>query len=272
MITFNNLPAHSITVLSGKGGVGKTTFSIYLATALAKAGKKVLLIDADFSLGKINAALKIKAKYTFNDFIQGERTLEEVIVDGPEGMKIIPAASGISDLSNLSNRKRDVFIKNIKTAFWEMDYIIVDCPAGIAKHVIGFSMATRETVCVCTPEIMSLTDSYSVYKLLKKVKADSDVKFIMNRVTAKSSYLDNIYKIYNAVKKQLHDEIETLGYINECPEAADFELVRKKHRKIEGATKFLKNIDEVATYFLGKYPEIEMKKTRVAKRKKVIKS
>ncbi|MBF0275712.1 MAG: AAA family ATPase [Nitrospinae bacterium] len=260
MITFRNLPAHSITVLSGKGGVGKTTFSIYLAVALAKAGKKVLLIDSDFSLGKIHTVLKIKAKHTFFDFINGEKSLNEIIVEGPYGIKIIPAASGITNMSDLSHRKRDILVRRIKVSLADMDYIIVDCPSGIAKQVIGFALSTKETLCICNPEVMSLTDAYAVFKVVKKINPDLNIKFLMNKAISKSNYMENIFKIYSTVKNQMRREIETLGYLPVCPEITNFDAVRKSFTGTPETDKYFKKINQVRDYFLKKYPEIALKK------------
>ncbi len=267
MIKLSTLPAHTVTVISGKGGVGKTTFSTNLALNLAEKGKKVLLIDGDFSLGKVHLALGMKATFTFQHFITGEKTLEEIVLEGPFGLNILPAASGIASLSNLSHVRRDRLVREIKRHFYHLDYIIADAPAGIPKQAIGFALATDETICICNPEFMSLSDSYAVYKLLLSLQPKIQFRFLMNRVEGKREYLEQMYRLFSTVRSQLKKEVETIGYLPEYKQFKHDNIIKnfKYHNKDEG---YYKRIEEIAAYFLKNEERISEMKKRIEKRRK----
>ncbi len=259
------MPAHSVTVISGKGGVGKTTFSTNLALNLARKGKKVLLIDGDFSLGKVHIALGMKVRFTFHHFMTEEKSLQDVLLEAPFGLLVLPAASGIASLSNLSHVKRDRLVREIKRRFSDLDYIIVDAPAGIPKQAIGFALATDETICVCNPEFMSLSDSYAVYKLLLSLQPKISFRFLMNRVEGKREYLEQMYRLFSTVRSQLRREVETIGYL---PEYHNFKVenIIKNFKNHAGDEAYYKKLEEMTAYFLKNDALIQTKKERSQKR------
>lgn len=161
-------PVRVITVTSGKGGVGKTNVSANLAIALANQGKKVLIMDADLGLGNIDVLLGLHPKDTLQSVIQGEKTLDEVMVEGPNGIKVIPASSGIKNMAELSASQHAGIIQAFSEIRQDIDVLIIDTAAGIADSVVSFSCAAQEVLVVVCDEPASITDAYALIKLLHK--------------------------------------------------------------------------------------------------------
>ncbi|HPD79201.1 MAG TPA: AAA family ATPase, partial [Spirochaetota bacterium] len=138
----NDVPSstRTIVITSGKGGVGKTSLSVSLAIALAEDGKSVTLVDADLGLANINVILGIIPKYNLYHVIKGKKRLKDIIIEVPEGIKIIAGASGFHQLANLEQKQRDEFIEAMNELASD-DYLIIDTGAGISQNVLSFVLA-----------------------------------------------------------------------------------------------------------------------------------
>ncbi|MDD3608899.1 MAG: MinD/ParA family protein [Halothiobacillaceae bacterium] len=161
-------PVQVIAVTSGKGGVGKTNVSVNLAMALARMGRKVLLMDADLGLGNVDVQLGLSPKYNLSHVIDGSRSLEEVIVEGPLGVYVIPAASGVKKMAELTPGENAGLIHAFGHLSLAIDTMIVDTAAGIAESVVSFARAAREVVVVVCDEPASITDAYAMIKVLSR--------------------------------------------------------------------------------------------------------
>ena len=157
-----------IAVASGKGGVGKTNVSVNLGVALSKMGHRVLLMDADMGLANVDIMLGLQTKYNLLHVLEGEKTLEEVIVEGPGGLKIIPAASGVSRMAQLTAMENAGIINAFSELSDQLDILLVDTAAGIADSVVNFCRAAQEVVVVVTDEPASITDAYALIKVLNR--------------------------------------------------------------------------------------------------------
>ncbi len=209
------LSSRVITVTSGKGGVGKTNFSLNLAIQFSKFNKKVVIIDADFGLANIEVLFGILPKYNLADVLRGERDVEEVLTDGPMGIKFISGGSGLKELSNITEKQLNYFINNFSYLDAISDIIIIDTGAGISKSVVNFIKASDETIIVTTPEPTSITDAYALIKTIKEENHGiiPDFKVVVNRVDDAEEG-DEIYnKISRASSKFLGVSLENLGYI-----------------------------------------------------------
>jgi len=157
-----------IAVASGKGGVGKTNVSVNLAMALAHAGKNVMLMDADLGLGNIDVLLDVQAQYNLSDVLRGGRTLEEITVDGPGGVKIIPASQGMQSMTMLSAVEHAGLIRAFSELSYDPDVLLVDTAAGISGSVVSFSQAAQEVMIVVCDEPASVANAYALIKLLNR--------------------------------------------------------------------------------------------------------
>ena len=164
----NPAPVKVIAVSSGKGGVGKTNVSVNLAVSLAREGKEVMLLDADLGLANVDVLLGLSPEYDLSHVISGQRTLEEVIVEGPSGLKIIPASSGISRMANLSPTEQAGLIMAFSELGGIIDVLIVDTGAGIANSVMKFCSASQEILVVVCDEPASITDAYAFIKVMSR--------------------------------------------------------------------------------------------------------
>jgi len=161
-------PVKVIAVASGKGGVGKTNVSVNLALGLVAAGRQVLLMDADLGLGNVDLLLGLRSEYNLSHVINGQRRLEEVVVKGPEGLAIIPAASGTQMMSELSKEQHAGVIRAFSELSLPVDVLLIDTAAGISDSVVSFTRAAHEVLVVVCNEPTSLTDAYALIKVLSE--------------------------------------------------------------------------------------------------------
>jgi len=175
-------PVQVIAVSSGKGGVGKTNVSVNLSLAMVEAGQRVLLMDADLGLANVDLLLGLRSEYNLSHVISGERTLEEVVVDGPEGLKIIPAASGMQMMSELSPSQHAGVIRSFSDLSMPLDVLVVDTAAGISDGVVSFVKASNEVIVVVCNEPTSLTDAYALIKVMSEDHGIQKFNILANSV------------------------------------------------------------------------------------------
>ncbi len=156
----------TIAVTSGKGGVGKTNVVANLAIAMARLGKRVLVMDADLSLANLDILLGLAPEHHIGHVLSGERRVSEVLIDGPAGIKILPAASGWQELSLLTDPQKLILLDQMDSLDEEFDVFLIDTSAGIGNNVLYFNLAAQERVVIVTPEPTSLTDAYALIKVL----------------------------------------------------------------------------------------------------------
>ncbi|NLX70518.1 MAG: MinD/ParA family protein, partial [Clostridiales bacterium] len=144
--------ARIIAVTSGKGGVGKTNFTLNCGIALKKIGYRVLIIDADFGLANIDVMLGITPKYNLFHVIDGKRKIQDVITEGPCGIKFISGGSGIWELINLSSHKLEEFMVMLEGLDNIADIILIDTGAGVSERILKMVLAANEVIIITTPE------------------------------------------------------------------------------------------------------------------------
>ncbi|MEW6623099.1 MAG: MinD/ParA family protein [Bacillota bacterium] len=203
-----------LAVVSGKGGVGKTNISLNLAIALAKRDKKVLVFDADLGMANIDILMGIVPKYTLYDALKGTVSLQDIVAEGPLGIKIIPGGSGVGELTQIDFQQREYIWDQLRKYFIGLDYVLIDCGAGINRSIVGFMVAADEVVVVLTPEPTSITDAYSVIKILSKFQINSEVFLIVNRVNNLEEAQSTARKIETVSQRFLNIKIKRLGFIS----------------------------------------------------------
>lgn len=214
-----------IAVTSGKGGVGKTSISVNLALQLQEQGKKVVILDADFGLANVEVMLGIRPQYNLADLIFKNKSIEEIITEGPMGIGFISGGSGVQDLVNLDKEKLKKLIAKLVKLDSLYDIVIIDTGAGISDSVIEFVLSSPEVLLVVTPEPTSITDAYSLLKAVNRKKefdrGQKSIKVIANRVECMEEGKEIYDKISIVVTKFLNIQLEYLGYIPQDKKVAN---------------------------------------------------
>ncbi len=169
-----------IAVTSGKGGVGKTNIVANLGIAFSRLGKDVMALDADLGLGNLDVLLGLTPKYNLSHVIMGEKEITEIILNGPENIKIIPASSGIQELTHLTTDQKVRILTQLDLLIDSVDILLIDTAAGISANVMDFNMIAHEIMVVVTPEPTSLTDAYALMKVLSMKYMKKHCKLMVN--------------------------------------------------------------------------------------------
>ncbi len=201
-----------IAISSGKGGVGKTNFAVNLAIAYSKLGKKTIVMDADLGLANVNVILGVIPKFNLYHVIKNKKTMKEIVLDTPYGIKIIAGASGFSQLANLSDEQRDAFIQSL-SELETADIIIIDTGAGVSNNVLSFILAADETIIITTPETTSITDAYGIIKSIYSLEKDIPIKLVINKCSSIMEGKKVADRIINISFQFLSIKVENLGYI-----------------------------------------------------------
>ncbi|WP_425605417.1 MinD/ParA family protein [Pseudoxanthomonas putridarboris] len=175
-------PVRVIAITGGKGGVGKTNVSVNLAVSLAEQGKRTLLMDADLGLANVDVLLGLSPKFTLADLVAGRCQLDDVLVEGPEGVLIVPASSGFRHMAELSPAEHVGLVNVFSELQRALDVMVVDTAAGITDSVLTFCQAAQDTVVVVCDEPASITDAYALIKVLARERGLDRVHVIANMV------------------------------------------------------------------------------------------
>jgi len=202
----------TVTITSGKGGVGKTNISTNLSLYLSSLGYRTCLFDADLGLANINIVLGLYPENTIEDVIQGEMPLSSVIIKDFHGIDIIPGSSGVEGLANIEPHKIDNLIKSF-LILDQYDFLFFDTSAGISKNVISFCLASSEILLVITPEPTSLTDAYALLKILTLNGLQCPVKIVINQCMNAKIAKQTYAKFSEVVKRNLSVDLQPLGMI-----------------------------------------------------------
>lgn len=202
----------TITITSGKGGVGKSSIASNIAYLLGSRSKSTYILDADLSLGNIDIMFGMVSKYTIRDVMDGSRQIDEVILDGPCGIRIIPATSGVAELSELGDDERKILLSCLNT-LPKHDYLIVDTSAGISSNVVYFNAMSEQVFIVVTPDPASITDSYAMIKVLSTKTHRKEFNIIINMVKEEDEALELYKKLVSVTDRFLNVYIKYSGYV-----------------------------------------------------------
>ncbi len=236
-----------LSVTSGKGGVGKTCVSVNLGYWLSKAGAKVLLLDADIGLANVDIVLGLKPKFTLQHVLSGEKGISDVLLDGPGGMRVLPAGSGVAELADMSEDAKVRLFSELESLEEPFDYLLVDTGAGISRQVLYFNNAVQDVVLVATPEPTSITDAYALMKVLSEQRKDYRFRILANMVENEAEG-KNVYRLLSTVSdKYLNVATSYLGHVVNDPKVA--QAIRKQSALSvafpkSGASRCLRNLAE----------------------------
>ena len=208
-------PVQVIAVTGGKGGVGKTNVSVNLSLALADLGRRVMLMDADLGLANVDVLLGLTPKRTLADVINGECDLKDVLLQGPGGIRIVPAASGTQSMVQLSPVQHAGLIQAFSDISDNLDVLVIDTAAGIGDGVVSFVRAAQEVLVVVCDEPTSITDAYALMKVLRRDHGVGRFRVLANMVRERGQGR-RLFETLNRVTTRFLDV--TLEYAGEVPE------------------------------------------------------
>lgn len=206
-----------VTVTSGKGGVGKSNFSLNFAMALQKRGYSVLVFDADIGMANIDVLLGTPAQYNLFHLLKREKSIWDIIQTGPGGLQFIAGGSGFQELVRLTEEELEYFAEQIGLLNGHVDFLLFDTGAGLSKETLRFIMAAEETIVVTTPEPTSITDAYALIKMVKTMGNQVPFRLVVNRVGDDKEGKQTADNIRQVAAKYLGLEIPVLGFIPDDP-------------------------------------------------------
>lgn len=201
----------TIAVVSGKGGVGKSNFSLNFALGLSNAGSSVLLFDMDIGMGNIDILMGVTPNYTIIDMFENDLKLMDIIEKGPNNLCYIAAGTGLSKIFKLDYDKFEMFITQLEEVIEEFEYIIFDMGAGITEESMQFILSVNELFVIATPEPTSITDAYAVMKYIHLKESNMPFYLIVNRAYSEKQAISTSNRLSNAVKQFLDKDVVALG-------------------------------------------------------------
>lgn len=206
------------SITSGKGGVGKTNLAVNLACCLAKANKRVLLLDADLGLANVDVIMGITPPYNLFHLFHEGMSLDKIMFPTQYGFKILPAASGISDMVALNPGQKSDLLEYMDGLEEDLDYLIVDTGAGISDNVLYFNLAAQQRIAVLTPEPTSLTDAYALIKVMRQNHQVGHFKILVNMAQDEKVAKEVYTRLYKACDHFLTGvSLDYLGHIPRDP-------------------------------------------------------
>ena len=208
-------PLRVISVTSGKGGVGKSNVVVNLGLALAQRGLNVLLIDADLGLGNLDILLGLTPQFTLQDALAAQLKLAEVIVDGPGGLKILPASSGIAEMAMLDDCQKLFLLNEMDHYTEDVDVVLIDTGAGISPNVLFFNIGAQERILVVNNQPPAIADAYALIKILVSQHGETRFKLLVNGLAHRRE-AESVYRtLLRVAERFLGREIslEYLGFV-----------------------------------------------------------
>jgi flagellar biosynthesis protein FlhG len=225
-------PVQVIAVTGGKGGVGKTTIAVNLAASLAARGKQVMLLDGDLGLANVDVFLGLTPRLTLADVLAGNCTLEEILLDAPQGFKVVPAASGIAQLAELDTLTHVGLVRAFGDITSKVDIMVIDTAPGIAGSVLQFSQAAQQVLVVLCDEPASLTDAYALIKILSRDHGVKQFRVVVNQVRGRGMGQGLFQRFERVATRFLSVDLD---YVGEIPEDAFLRRSIREQRPVVSA-------------------------------------
>lgn len=203
----------SLVITSGKGGVGKSTLAANLAVALGQCGARVLLVDADFSQANLDLLLGVHPRWDLQHVLSGEKSLEEIVVAGPQGVRLVPAASGVPELADLDEFRLEVLWRGMSQLEHDADVVLIDTASGVSRQVTWLCHAAHEVLVVTTPEMPAFSDAYGLIKLLQQQGLKQPPHLAVNHADGPEEAEETAQRIRLVARRFLRLELEPWGSV-----------------------------------------------------------
>jgi len=212
---------HIISVISGKGGVGKTLIAANLSIALAARGHRVVLFDMDMGLANADIVLGVQSRGTWSEVLKGRRCLQDVVIDAPGGVSFVPGSSGIAELADLSEFERRQLMAAMQAIEARYEVVILDCGAGISRNVLSFAVTADTILVITSPEPTSLTDAYATIKVIPQLspkpggpaELPGSIGLVVNHAASRREGSEVYERISNVAARFLQLPVADYGYI-----------------------------------------------------------
>lgn len=219
--------ASVIAVASGKGGVGKTNVAVNLSVALARLGHRVGLFDADFGLGNVDVLLGLTPEYHIGHLLAGEATLEQLLVEGPAGVQIVPASSGLRSLTALTLPQRAILIDAFARLCASLDFLFIDTASGISDNVVDAMLLAGRVAIVTTVEPAAIVDAYATVKVLTAAAPATEIGIVVNNVRSGEDASVAYRQLDVAANRFLGRSLKFYGFIAEDRAVRDAVLIQR---------------------------------------------
>ncbi len=242
---FQSDGTRTISITSGKGGVGKTTLTSNLALRLSQTGNKVLIFDGDLGMANVDILYGVKAGGNIHDVIMGDKTVEEILIEVAKDVFLIPGGSGILEFNNLNSFQRRTMIEAVSTLPQDFDYLLIDTAPGIADNVLYLNAAAQTISVVITPDPASLADSYALIKVLHQKYKENKFSIICNNVRDEAEGAGLYQRFNDVVNKFLCIGLDYWGSVPMDPvlrKATQLNRLIMRHDTTAESAKAIKNL------------------------------
>lgn len=243
--------AKVLAITSGKGGVGKTSFVVNLGISLKNLGCEVAIFDADIGLANVDIMTGISPKWNITNIIEDDKSIFDIMVDGPSGIKIISGGSGIKDLVVMDESSIAKLIDEIEELEYYVDYILIDTGAGISNLVIDFIKTSDETIIILTPDPTSLTDSYAVIKALTLFGYDRNINIVVNMVKNSIEARNTFNRLNIVTEKFLKINLNFIGYLYNSKNVINSVRLQSPYINLYPNSNVSNNIKRIALNFIN---------------------
>jgi flagellar biosynthesis protein FlhG len=242
---FQSSGTKTISITSGKGGVGKTTITSNLALRLSQNGNKVLIFDGDLGMANVDILYGVKAEGSIYDVIMGDKTINEILIEVAKDVFLIPGGSGVLEFNNLNGFQRRSMIEAVGTLPQDFDYMLIDTAPGIADNVLYLNAAAQSIAVVITPDPASLADSYALIKVLHQKYKENKFSIICNNVRDEQEGVGLYQRFNDVVNKFLYIGLDYMGSVPMDPilrKATQLNRLIMRHDMTSESAKAIKNL------------------------------
>ncbi|ADO76720.1 MinD/ParA family protein [Halanaerobium praevalens] len=252
---FNTVSTRTIAIASGKGGVGKSTFTVNFAYNLRKLDKKVLIIDSDIGMANLDIMLGVQPNYDMGHLLREECSLEEAVIEGPAGIKLLSGITGDDSFIDIKNEAMKKLIELGDKIEKNYDYLLIDLGAGAAKSIVNTILAAEELILLLTTEPTSVMDSYSLIKILSKHQYKKKIKLVINQSQSKKDTDKTAQRIIKTVKNYLDLDLTLVGSISYDRKISEALRKQKPYSEIFSKRKAAQDFENLTRKISGEEKE-----------------